>query len=148
MKDTLSLTNRYKEIVSYLLFGFLTTAVNWIVYTLCINGIGITMTLSNSFAWFVAVIFAYITNRRFVFVSKTHSIKGVVLEITLFFGARIVSGVFEIFMPTILYQLGIQQSFLGIEGFMAKAIVSILVIFLNYLFSKLFIFKKRGGKIT
>ncbi len=127
----------------YLIFGVSTTLVNWIVYTLLVSLANANITLSNAIAWFAAVIFAYITNKRFVFESKSWSASVLVKEITSFFGARIASGVFEIFLPALLMKIGLDQSLFGIEGFVAKAVVSVLIIVLNYIFSKLFVFKNK-----
>lgn len=127
----------------YLIFGVSTTLVNWVVYTLLVVAANADVTISNGIAWFAAVTFAYFTNKLFVFESK--SWKGAVLvkEIIAFFGARIASGVFEIFLPALLMKIGLDQAIFGIEGFVAKAVVSVLVIILNYVFSKLFVFRNK-----
>jgi putative flippase GtrA len=127
----------------YLIFGVSTTLVNWIVYTLLVSVANADVTISNAMAWVAAVIFAYITNKLYVFESKSWKISVIVREAISFFGARVASGVFEIFLPALLMKLGLDQAFFGIEGFAAKLVVSVLVIVLNYIFSKLFVFKKK-----
>lgn len=134
---------KHKEILLYLIFGISTTVVNWIIYFLFTEWFGTEMTISNAVAWTGAVIFAFVTNKLFVFDSRSMSLNVVLKEGISFLGARIFSGLFEIFLPTILFNLGINQSFWGIEGFWAKAIVSIIVVVLNYALSKLLIFKRR-----
>ena len=135
--------SKYKEPISYLFFGGLTTLVNWIVYTISLKFFSEKVEISNVIAWIVAVIFAYITNKLFVFRSKGLSLKATIKEISLFFTSRITSGIIEIFGFPLLYYAGLNQSFLGIDGFIAKVLISILVIILNYIFSKLIVFKKR-----
>ncbi len=129
----------------YLIVGVCTTAVNWIVYTPLVAA-GVPMTLSNAAAWFCAVVFAFFTNKYLVFKSKTKETVGLLKEIVSFFAARIVSGAVEIFLPSFLFEIGLDMSLFGIEGAWAKLVVSVLIIIMNYLFSKLFVFKHKGGK--
>lgn len=86
-------------------------------------------------AWLIAVLFAFVVNKLFVFQSKSWRKDIVYKEFTLFIGARIFSGTFEILGLPFLLWLGIQQSLLGIEGLVAKIIVSVLVIVLNLNYS-------------
>lgn len=134
---------KYREIIMYLIFGVSTTLVNWIVYTLLVSIANTDVTPANGIAWFAAVIFAYITNKLYVFESKIWKVTVLAHEIISFFGARIASGVFEIFLPELLMKIGLDQAIFGIEGFAAKLVVSVLVIVLNYIFSKLFVFKNK-----
>lgn len=143
IKKIAELFKKYKEIIMYLIFGVSTTLVNWVVYTPLVNLAGVNTTLANGIAWFVAVLYAYVTNKLFVFESKSWKASVLVREILSFFGARVASGVFEIFLPEILMKLGLNQTFFGIEGGIAKIVVSVLVIVLNYIFSKLFVFRKK-----
>ncbi|MGN0538686.1 MAG: GtrA family protein [Candidatus Fimenecus sp.] len=139
----IDLIKKYKEIILYVIFGAATTAINWIVYTVCIKVFSLEMTLSNALAWIIAVLFAFVTNKVFVFESKDKSIVTILKEGVSFFGSRVATGVLEIFLPTLLFKIGLDQSFLGIDGFWAKAFVSVLVIILNYVFSKLIVFRKK-----
>lgn len=134
---------KYREIILYVIFGAATTAINWIVYTVCIKVFSLEMTLSNALAWIIAVLFAFVTNKIFVFESKDKSLGTILKEGVSFFGSRVATGVLEIFLPTLLFKIGLNQSFLGIDGFWAKAFVSVLVIILNYVFSKLIVFRKK-----
>lgn len=136
---------KYKEIISYLFFGEATTAVNWIIYILCVKLLRIDMTLGNAVAWCSAVAFAYITNKLFVFESKSLTFKETAKEAVSFLGARAATGLIEIFLPTLLYKIGLGFTVFGIKGLGAKAIVSIIVIILNYVLSKLWIFNKKNG---
>lgn len=130
------------EAVSYLFWGAGATVVNWIVYTVVSFLSSYSMVVCNSIAWLAAVLFAYVTNRFFVFHSKTHGLTALLREFFFFIGARVFTGLFEIFLPSLLFRLGIRQSFLGIEGFWAKAVVTVVIIVLNYILSKLIVFRK------
>ena len=129
-----------KEQINYIFFGVATTAVNWIVYTISVKT-SIGMNTANILAWIVAVLFAYVTNKLWVFESKSFQLKNLIKEFSSFIAARLVSGVFEIVLLPVLVYIGINQTLFGIEGFVAKIIISVFVIILNYIFSKLFVFK-------
>lgn len=134
---------KYKEVIMYLIFGVATTLVNWIVYSLLMKTSVINMTVSNAIAWFAAVVFAYITNKIFVFESKSWNPAEVWKEVVKFFGARIATGVIEIVGLPLLYYIGVKQSIFGVEGFLAKILVSVIVVILNYVFSKIFVFSTK-----
>jgi putative flippase GtrA len=144
MKKIQELFVKYKEIIMYLIFGVGTTAVNWIIYTVLVAlGNVVNLTLANIIAWVGAVAFAYITNKLWVFESKSWNPKIVWKELGMFLGARIFSGIFEIGLFPVLVWLGMNQAIFGVEGMLAKVVISVLVIVLNYIFSKLLVFKKK-----
>lgn len=99
------------------------------------------MNISNCIAWLVAVLFAFITNKVFVFESKNMEMRFVCRELIKFVGARLATGAIEILGLPLLYYIGMKQSLFGVEGFVAKIVVSVVVVLLNYVFSKLFIFR-------
>lgn len=143
MENMKGLWTKYKEVVMYIVFGVATTVVNWGVYTALVKGAGMDVIVSNVCAWFLSVVFAYFTNKLWVFESKSWNINLLLKEVTSFFGARLVSGAFEMLaFPALLY-LGLNQTILGIKGMAAKLVLGVIVIILNYVFSKLFIFKKQ-----
>ena len=137
-----SLYKKMKEVISYLFFGVVTTVINWAVYSIATAICGLSMNISNVLAWIVAVLAAFVTNKSWVFGSNDWSKKNIFEEFTKFIGARVFTGIIEIAGLPALYALGINQSIFGIEGMVAKVIVSIVVIILNYIFSKLIVFKK------
>ena len=139
MKKIKRLLLKYKEVIMYLIFGVATTLVNWVVYSLLMKTSAVNMTISNAIAWFTAVVFAYITNKLFVFESKSWNVAEVWKEVVKFFGARIA----EIGGLPLLYYIGVKQSLFGVEGFVAKILVSVIVVILNYVFSKIFVFNKK-----
>lgn len=121
-----------RELVLYVVFGTFTFFVNIIVYFLFENVLGVNYLISNVIAWFFSVLFAYITNRIWVFESKSPDI---LKEMSLFFGGRIFSGVID----TALMYLFIDVMTIGDD--ISKIIVQVIVIILNYIFSKLIVFK-------
>lgn len=121
-----------RELVLYVVFGAFTFLVNIVTYFLFQSVMGINYLVSNVLAWFFSVLFAYITNRTWVFESKSPKI---LKEMSLFFGGRIFSGVVD----TVLMYLFIDVLVLG--NTFSKIVVQIIVIVLNYVFSKLIVFK-------
>lgn len=131
------LIEKYWDILSYLFFGVLTTVVNYVVYLPCYNLLGLTAVVSNAIAWVIAVAFAYLTNKPFVFKSNDWSAKTVIPELTKFVGCRIGSGAVE----TVILLLA--ADIMGWNGNVWKLLTSILVVILNYIGSKLLVFRKK-----
>ncbi len=130
---------KYKEIINYLVFGGLATVVNFVTYFIVARLMGIDEVLSSGISWFFSVLFAYITNKLFVFESKTDGIKAVLIEMGSFFLARIVSG--------ILCDVGtfaLMVKVFNINDLFAKVVTQIMVVIVNYVFSKLIIFRKKN----
>lgn len=136
---------KYREQRMYLIFGGLTTIINWLVYVLLVT-VGQDIEVTNVIAWLVAVLFAYVTNRAFVFQCKATNKKEVFKEFVRFFGSRVATGIVEIVGFPVLYRIGLNQELLGIDGFLAKITVSVAVIILNYVCSKVIVFRKSGVK--
>lgn len=128
---------KYKEQISYLFFGVITTVVNFIVYFALTNVFNINELVSNSFAWIASVLFAFVTNKLFVFDSKNTDQKTLVREVFGFAGARIVSFGIE----TVIMYIGI--NLLLINDVFVKVFTNVLVIIINYILSKLIVFKKK-----
>lgn len=137
MKKFRILIEKYWDILSYLFFGVLTTAVNYAVYLPCYNLLQISAAVSNVIAWVVAVVFAYLTNKPFVFKSHDWSAKTVVPEATKFVGSRIASGALE---TGIIF---LTVDCLLWNGNAMKLVTSVLVVILNYIASKLLVFRKK-----
>ena len=133
----IKLIKKYKETISYLIFGILSTIVNIATYVFFSRIIKINFMISNIIAWFVAVIFAYITNKFFVFESKDINIKFILKEITSFMSLRILSGLTELILMYIMINIML------INDFIVKIITNIVVVILNFIFSKLIIFKNK-----
>ena len=137
MKKILALIEKYYDILSYLFFGVLTTVVNYLIYLPCYNVWGFSATLSNVIAGVAAVAFAYLTNKPFVFKSNDWSAKTVVPELTKFVGCRLGSGVME----TII--IFVTVDILCWNGNIMKLFTNVMVIVVNYLASKLLVFRKK-----
>ena len=132
-----ALVEKYWDILSYLFFGVLTTVVNYVVYLPCYNLLNLSAVVSNAIAWVVAVAFAYLTNKPFVFKSHDWSAKTVVPELTKFVGCRIGSGLAE----TLILLLAVD--IMGWNGNLWKLLTNVLVVILNYIGSKLLVFRKK-----
>ena len=94
-------------------------------------------------AWLAAVIFAFVTNKLWVFESRDMSPGVVAGEAAKFFGSRIFTGIIETVCPSLLVMAGLDTSLFGAQGGVAKLTVSILIIILNYILSKLLVFRKK-----
>jgi putative flippase GtrA len=132
-----ALIEKYWDILSYLIFGVLTTVVNYIIYLPLYNLMGMSATASNAIAWVVAVAFAYLTNKPFVFRSHDWSMKTVIPELTKFVSCRIGSGVLETIIILVTVDI------LGWNGNIWKLFTSVMVVVLNYIASKLVVFRKK-----
>ncbi len=126
----------YREIFSYLFFGVCTTLVNFIIYFACTKIFDVNYLLSNAISWIGAVGFAYVTNRIWVFQSKTKGIRAIFKEMTSFVSCRIVSGIIDM----VIMFVGVDL--LGISDGITKFATQVVVVVLNYIFSKLIIFRK------
>ena len=127
---------KYREIISYLFFGVLTTIVNFVVYLPVYNILGLSASVSNMIAWVVAVVFAYFVNKIYVFRSLDWSRQTVIPELTKFVTARVLSGALETGILLVTVDI------LGWNGNIWKFVTQILVIISNYIFSKLIVFRK------
>lgn len=134
--------NKYKEQILYLAFGVVVTLVNWVVYAVLVTVVNLGITLSNAIAWAVTIITAFVTNKLFVFESKSVGKLSVLKEALFFLLSRITTGIFEIIAPSLLVFIGLNGMLFGIDGFYAKLIVSVIVVILNYILSKKIVFKK------
>lgn len=132
-----SLIVKYWDILTYLVFGVLTTVVNYAVYLPVYNFCGISAAVSNMIAWVVAVIFAFVTNKPFVFHSHDWSAKTVVPELAKFISCRLASGVLE----TVILFLAVDC--MNWNGNLWKLVTQVLVIVINYVGSKLLVFRNK-----
>lgn len=127
--------NKYREALLYLFFGGCTTLVNIVAFYI-IRKFGVSTYITNIIAWFLSVVFAFITNKLFVFESKNTSFKDSFKECFSFFLFRVISLVFDMGIMYLFIDL------LNINEMVSKVFSNIFVIIINYVFSKLFIFKK------
>ena len=138
-KMLFALFKKYKAPILYLFFGGVTTVINIAVYDLLYYVVGASNDLSNVISWIITVTVAYITNKLWVFESRGTGTKTLLREITSFFGCRAATGV----MDFAIMHIGVD--ILAYPAFLLKVISNIIVIILNYVASKLIIFKKGDG---
>ena len=128
-----------KETILYIIFGVITTIVDFVAFAIFHYVFEMNEIFANTLAWFIAVIVAYITNKIYVFEKKSFDLNSLLHEIPSFFMARVAS-------------LVVTDIFLVIAGIVnmnmlfAKAVISVVVIIMNYFFSKLFVFKNNDNQ--
>ena len=128
-----------RETVSYLIFGVLTTVVNYLVYY-GLRHFEINYMIANAAAWVAAVLFAYFTNKHFVFESHDYSPRVMLPEMGRFAAGRLITLLME---QAFLY---VTVDLLGGDDRIMKLIISVAVVIVNYVLSKLFIFKNKMKK--
>lgn len=127
---------KYKEVINYLFFGGCTTLVSILTFYIFNKILGLNEHIANVISWILAVLFAFITNKKYVFESKVKDTKGLLKEIISFFGARLLTlGIEEVI-------LFVGSNLLHIDPLIVKVIGQVVVIVSNYFLSKLFVFKK------
>lgn len=144
---------KYKEIIVYIVFGALTTLVNLVTFYLLeyiFGSGGKGYIVYNAIAWVVAVVFAYITNKLYVFESKSWAPKIVIKESAQFLLARVFSFLVEEFGLILMVEVlnfaeySLDLKIITLSGAtVAKIILAVIVIIMNYFFSKFIIFKKK-----
>ena len=127
---------KYRHYILYIIFGVLTTIVNVITYYL--THLLLPVMPSTIIAWILAVLFAYVTNRRFVFESQAKTKQEIIKEIISFFSARILTGILDVALMFIFVDC------LKMNDMIIKVISNIIVIVLNYVLSKVFVFRKKN----
>lgn len=127
---------KYKDIIAYLFFGMCTTLVNVIIYGICTRLFDLTVMPSTIIAWIFAVVFAYLTNRKWVFHSSATRTKEILKEVVAFFSCRLGTGVVDWVWMLVFVDV------LHFNDVIMKFVANIIVIVLNYVTSKLVIFKK------
>jgi putative flippase GtrA len=138
MKNLRKIYKKYNEVINYLIVGVLTTLVSLLTYFICVHtllnaNIAIELQIANIISWSISVLFAYITNRIFVFKSKN---KNYLKEIFNFFTSRLITLLMDMLIMFILV------TELSISDTISKLISQVVVIIANYIFSKIFVFKK------
>ena len=128
---------KYRSLIAYGVFGVLTTLVNIVTYHLSYYRFGLNNTFSNIIAWVLAVAFAYFTNKIWVFESKSWKWSVLKREVPAFVSCRLATGILDIVIMYICVDL------MQWHAMLMKILSNILVIVLNYVFSKLVIFKKK-----
>lgn len=125
-----------KETISYVIFGILTTIINLISYYFFSNIISINYLISNIISWIISVSFAYVTNKLYVFNSKDKNKDVVIKEFIKFVNCRLTSGVIEMILLFLLVDM------IKVNDIISKFVIGVIVVVLNFIFSKIFVFQK------
>lgn len=126
------LFKKYKEQILYIVFGIATTFVNIIAYFL-LSKLTLSTAAATGTAWFISVIFAFFTNRKYVFRAEK---SGFIKQLVSFFSMRVITGVLDVFIMILFVDV------LEFNDMVIKVLSNLLVIILNYVFSKFLVFKK------
>ena len=140
MKKIRELYVKYEEVINYLFIGVCATVISLVVYYACVLTLfnpdnPILLQCANIISWIIAVAFAYFANRKVVFKSKNKNIKN---EVSKFVGARVVTLLIDMAF------MWLTVSVLGFNDKIMKIISNIIIVILNYVFSKLFVFIKEA----
>lgn len=135
MKSIKEIYRRYKNILLYTLYGICTTIVNIVCYYICSFQLNLSTVCSTIIAWIAAILFAFITNRKYVFRSSAYTFEKILIEFIKFLVSRVITGIIDIIGMYILVDI------LLFSGLISKAMINVLVIILNYIFSKKVVFK-------
>lgn len=154
-----SFFKKNKEIITYIIFGLLTTLVGWGTYAVFVNMLSMKVFWGNLLSWVCAVAFAYVTNKLWVFESKSWKLSVIGKEIVSFVAARGVTGVIEIVCVPLLAKTGfdnifyrilekmdISMSLLFTKGIYSKIVLAVIVVIVNYFFSKFVTFRKKKSE--
>ena len=131
---------KYKEMILYVVFGVLTTAINYGSYFIFAHPLHLSVITSNIIAWLLSVLFAFVTNKLLVFESKNMSLAVVMKELLLFIACRLFSGALDTGIMYVFVDL------LHYSDLIIKILSNVIVIVLNYVFSKLLIFTRKEVK--
>ncbi|WP_353989819.1 GtrA family protein [Pediococcus argentinicus] len=134
----INLFNKYKSVISYLFWGVITTLVNIISYIIFDRVFHVNYQVSTVIAWFLSVLTAYVTNKLWVFNSKTETTSELLSEMTKFFTMRVATLLIEMFI------MWIGVSLLKWDSILVKIIDNVVVVVSNYFFSKILVFRSSG----
>lgn len=138
------------QVLNYLFWCIMTTAVSWITYSLCIwllefvwfSNLTSMVLAANIVSWVCAVSFSFVANKKLVFSSRSWELKIVLPEVLKFFSTRAAVGVFEILLATFMVYIGLDQPLFGVDGLVSKMIVTPIVILMNYICGRFLVFNK------
>lgn len=128
----------------FVIFGALTTLLNWLVYFLMDRFLSTGVWVNQFFAWLSGFLFAFVTNKIFVYQSKEKTPVKVLKEFGLFLASRSFTGIIEITALPFLINIGVRHDLFGITGFIEKIGITCVIVVLNYLLGKL---SFKGGKV-
>lgn len=139
MNQLLEILKRRRELLMYTVMGVSATVFNWIAYSLFV--IHMSVTMANALSWLVTLVFAFVTNKIYVFESKNWDRNTVIKEAAGFVTARGVTGFIEVVGQPQLYNMGLNQALFGVEGLAAKITICLILVVVNYFSTKLIVFR-------
>ncbi len=131
---------KHEEGINYLIFGFLAFVLNYILYFVFADAVAMHYMAATGLSWVLTVVFAYWTNRTFVFKSQNKETKAVVTEFVSFIGARVATEVLELGLMYLMVDV------MAVNDKISKLICQVIVILANYVLSKIWIFKDTSKK--
>lgn len=159
------LYKKYEDIILYIVFGVLTTVVSFVTQFSASRFLKTSVLVSTTISWIVAVTFAYVTNRKYVFKSEEHGAAGIAAEAAKFYGARVATYFMEVIIMYLCadrfsrnfielmhlesfdYTSGVFATFgdaTGLNEMIFKLIANVIILISNYILSKLLVFKKKS----
>ncbi len=130
------LYKKYEDVILYLFWGVMATLLNILLYEVFTEWFHMNYVIANGIDWFLCVMFAYVTNRIYVFRSTVTGIKGILGEFGKFFSCRVISGIMDMAIMIVMVE------YMLIDDSIAKIVTQFVVVVSNYVFSKVFIFRK------
>lgn len=134
------LYKKHEEGINYLIFGFLAFVLNYVLYFVFADAVSMHYMAATVLSWVLTVVFAYWTNRTFVFKSQNKETASVLVEFVSFIGARVATELLEIVLMYVMVDM------CSINDKIAKLVCQVLVILANYVLSKIWIFKDTSSK--
>lgn len=128
---------KHEEGINYLIFGFLAFVLNYILYFIFADVVSMHYMAATGVSWVLTVVFAYWTNRTFVFKSQNKDKRSVAAEFASFIGARVATEVLELGLMYLMVDI------MAINDKASKLVCQVLVILANYVLSKIWIFKDK-----
>lgn len=138
MEQIIKIYKKYEEAISYLFWGGAAFVLSMVLFYLFVNIMGLHEQIANVWSWIICVIFAYLTNRTFVFKSKIRGFYNILIEFKDFVAARVLTLVMENAILFVMIEM------MGFHNMIAKLVGQVVVIVSNYFLSKLWIFKKKA----
>lgn len=137
MQKLKDLIIKYKSIILYIIFGAATTFIDFAIYFSLTRLLGVNEQIAQWIAWFFAVVFAFFTNRKWVFEAGSKTTKNFIWQVLSFFGSRLFSGFINWLMILIFVTI------MGISDIIIKCVAAVFIVILNYVLSKLIVFRKK-----
>ena len=137
MQKLMDLIIKYKSIILYIIFGAATTFIDFAIYFSLTRLLGVNEQIAQWIAWFFAVIFAFFTNRKWVFEAGSKTAKNFIWQVLSFFGSRLFSGFINWLMILIFVTI------MGISDIIIKCVAAVFIVILNYILSKLIVSRKK-----